>query len=261
MGTALFIYPMRHHVCEKLVRFDWMRDQHAALTKIISPYLFRNQEWLDKLPATDLEWLWQQGKHKKCKRGEWLFKQGTAPRHAVWLIRGKVKILQETPGGQRQTLYIYSNMDLIGFRQLIAEETHPVSAVLLEDAEVILIPATEFKALMHTSPAFTQGLLTALARDFTVWMNRMTIFTKFPVRHRLILALLILHEQYRSSGSTDGDITMTRTELSEYVGASLETIVRVLNGLKSKNLLHIKGRHIQLLDIKGLIDLLNTGDI
>ena len=238
-----------------------MSVQNVALTKITSPFLFRNQEWMDKLPAMDRERLWQQGKHKYGKRGEWLFKQGTTPRHVVWLIRGKVKILQETPGGQRQTLYIYSNGDIIGFRQLIAEEIHPVSAVLLEDAEVVLIPANEFKSLMHDSPAFVQGLLTALARDFTVWMNRMTIFTKFPVRHRLILALLILYEQYSLSGSPEGDITMTRTELAEYVGASLETIVRVLNGLKTKNLVHIKGRHIQLLDIDGLIALLNTGDI
>jgi CRP-like cAMP-binding protein len=244
-----------------MVTFDWMRDQDVALTKIISPYLFRNQEWMDKLPLSDKDWLRQHGKLKKLKRGEWLFKQGTIPRQVVWLISGKVKILQETPGGQRQTLYIYSNGDLIGFRQLIAEELHPVSAVLLEDAEVILIPAISFKKLMEVSPAFVQGLLLALARDFTVWMNRMTIFTKFPVRHRLVLALLILHEQYRLSGSVNGEITITRTELSEYVGASLETIVRSLHGLKGKDLVQIKGRHIQIMDVSGLLALLLTEDI
>jgi CRP-like cAMP-binding protein len=91
-------------------------------------------------------------------------------------------------------------------------------------------------------------VLSALARDFTVWTNRMTVFTKFPVRRRLILAMLILHEQYRTSGSPSGMITMTRTELAEYVGASLETVVRVLNTLKTKGLLQISGRRIQIMD-------------
>jgi CRP-like cAMP-binding protein len=92
-------------------------------------------------------------------------------------------------------------------------------------------------------------------------MNRMTVFTKFPVRRRLILALLILQEQYRISGSPPGEITMTRTELSEYVGASLETVVRALNSLKKKNLVEIHGRLIALTDLKGLVDILEREEV
>ena len=138
---------------------------------------------------------------------------------------------------------------------------HPVSAVLLEDAEVILIPVLAFKKLMQASPAFVQGLLTALARDFSVWMNRMTIFTKFPVQHRLVLALLILHEQYRLSGSADGEITITRTELSEYVGASLETVVRALQQLKTQQLVTAHGRHIVLRNVPELIEMLDKNTL
>jgi CRP-like cAMP-binding protein len=216
---------------------------------------------LTDLPDKDLAIIRDSAKPKSLKRGEVLFRQDTSPRSVVWLISGKAKIMQETPGGQRQTLYIYSDGDLIGYRQLIAGEVHPVSSVLLEDSTVMLIPGTVFKGLIDSSQHFARNVLSALARDFTVWMNRMTVFTKFPVRRRLILALLILHEQYRISGSPPGEITMTRTELSEYVGASLETVVRVLNSLKKKNLVEIHGRRIVLHDLKGLVDILESEEV
>ena len=145
---------------------------------------------------------------------------------------------------------------MIGYRQLIAGEANPVSAVLLEDATVGFIPGETFRELLEASPFFARNILTALAREFSVWMNRMTAFAQLPVRLRLVLALLILHEQYRQSGSPAGVVTMTRTELAEYVGTSLETVVRALHTLKSSNLVNIKGRRILLPDIMGLVDIL-----
>lgn len=238
-----------------------MPDSSSTLSKITRPYLFRNGAMIHDLPEKDSRIISESAKPKLLKRGEVLFKQGTVPRSVVWLIAGKAKIFQETPGGQRQTVYIYSDGDLIGYRQLIAGEVHPVSAVLLEDSTIMLIPGSTFKGLIDHSPPFARNVLSALARDFTVWMNRMTVFTKFPVKRRLILALLILHEQYRISGSPPGVITITRTELSEYVGASLETVVRVLNTLKAKDLLQINGRRILIKDIQEMVRMMEGEEV
>lgn len=213
------------------------------------------------LPDHELSIIKESAKAKSMKRGEVLFKQNTIPRSIVWLITGKAKIFQETPGGQRQTVYVYSDGDLIGYRQMIAGEVHPVTAVLIEDSTVMMIPVSTFRGLIDSSPQFAKNVLSALARDFTVWMNRMTVFSKFPVKRRLILALLILHEQYRLSGSPAGVITITRTELSEYVGASLETVVRVLNTLKSKNMVQISGRRIVLTDVNALADIMEKEEV
>ena len=219
-----------------------MPDQSSSLSKITRPYLFRNGAMIHDLPEKDSKIITESAKPKLLKRGEVLFKQGTVPRSVVWLISGKAKIFQETPGGQRQTVYIYSDGDLIGYRQLIAGEVHPVSAILLEDSTIMLIPAGTFKGLIDTSPKFARNVLSALARDFTVWMNRMTVFTKFPVKRRLILAL-------------------TRTELSEYVGASLETVVRVLNTLKVKDLVQINGRRILIKDIEEMVMMMEGEEV
>lgn len=233
-----------------------MIDPNLKIIQTIQPYLFQNGFILTNLPAKDLVQLQEGVRSESRKRGDVLFCQGAFPKGVYWLLSGKVKIFQETSDGQRQTHYIYSDGDLIGHRQFIAEEAHPVSAVLLEDGVVGFISGDTFRGLLNTSPHFARNILTALAREFTVWMNRMTVFSQFSVRRRLVLALLILYVQYRRSGLPSGVVTMTRSELAEYVGSSLETVVRSLNTLKSNQLISISGRRILLPDPIGLLDLL-----
>lgn len=232
-----------------------------GLEQFTQSYLFNNGFILTDLPEKILGELEAVTKLEERKRGEVLFKQGGFPKGVYWLVSGKVKILQVTPSGQRQTLYIYSDGDIIGYRQLIAQEAHPVSAVLLENSIIRLIPGAMFRELIETSTLFSRNLLTSLSREFSIWMNRMTVFSQFDVRHRLILALLILHEQYKRSGSPPGVLTMTRTDLAEYVGSSLETVVRVINTLKTAGLVEIRGRHIFLPNPNALGEmLLKEGD-
>lgn len=233
-----------------------MIDARLRIARATQPYLFQNGFILTDLPVKESALFRESARPEARKRGALLFRQGGFPKGAYWLLSGKVKIFQETPAGHRQTLYVYSEGDLIGYRQLIAEEAHPVSAIMLEDGMVGFIPGETFRALLDSSPFFARNLLTALSREFTVWMNRTTVFAQFPVRRRLVLALLILQEQYRRSGSPAGEVTMTRTELAAYVGASLETVVRALNTLKSANLVKISGRRLLLPDLGGLTDIL-----
>jgi len=231
-------------------------DYTLRITKAIQPYLFQNGFILTNLPNADLEKLEEHTVLESARRGHILFRQNAFPNGVYWLNEGMAKIYQESSTGQSHTIYIYSNKDLLGFRQFIAEEPHPVSAALLEDSTYRFIPGELFRELLNTSPFFVRNMLTALAREFSVWSNRMTSFSQFPVRKRLVLALLILHEQYRLYGTTGGAITVTRTEIAEYVGASLETVVRMLNNLKTHHLVSMSGRKIMLKDIDGLLKIL-----
>lgn len=236
-------------------------EAHARIAQATLPYRFQYSFLFTDIPGEDLAILQQSANPRELKRGEVLFRQGGIPRGVYWVTSGKAKIYQEAPDGQHQTLYIYSDGDLIAYRQLIAQEKHPVSAALLENSVVGFIPERTFRGLLNDSPVFARSMLNALARDFSVWTHRMTVFAQYPVRRRLILALLILYEQYRLSGYEQGVITITRTDLAEFVGASLETVVRVLNALKSLELVSVRGRRIVLPDPLKLLQVLEEEEM
>ncbi len=260
--TLIFnTFASKRNQIEYQVSLRFEMDINLQIAEITRPYLLQNSFLLTDLPEVDLERLHKSVKTEHKKRGEILFRQGAFPKGAYWLISGKAKIFQETPSGQRQTLYVYSDGDLAGYRQIITEEVYAVSFALLEDSVVGFISNETFRALLQHSSFFARNVVAALAREFTVWMNRMTAFAQFPVRRRLVFALLILHEQYRRSGGPSGFVTITRTELAEYVGTSLETVVRALNVLKSENLVRINGRCIHLPDLNGLMHILQQESV
>jgi CRP/FNR family transcriptional regulator len=47
-------------------------------------------------------------------------------------------------------------------------------------------------------------------------------------------------------------LAMTREEIGNYLGLSLETVSRRLTGLQSKNIISVNNRTIKLLDIEQL---------
>lgn len=228
-------------------------ETDPRLEKVVTPYLIRNASLWQDLPFEEHNLLFDSIKSEKAKRGTILFQQGSHAKGVYILISGKVKIYQETPNGHRQTIYVYSNFDMLGYRQFIADIPHPVTASVMEESVFKFIPASIFKGLLETSPTFAKQLLVNLASEFSVWSNRLTLLMHYPVRFRLILALLIFHEQFRISGSKEHMISMTRTELAEYVGATLETVVRTLHTFKADHLIEIQGRRIFLRDIDGLL--------
>ncbi len=230
----------------------------SQIEEAIAPYVLHNAFVYENLPAAEKAMLENSSRPVEMQRGEVLFRQGAFPKCAYWLHAGKVKIYTELPNGQRQTLYIYTDGDLIGYRQLLSEDRYPISAELMENSSIGLIPTDVFRALVRESAFFSRNLLEALAREFTVWMNRLTVFAQYPVQARLILCLLILHDKYRSNDQVQTVITVTRTELAEYVGASLETVVRALAPLKSAGLVLVQGRRITLPNPVMLLEYLNT---
>src|SRR5688572_22998077 len=126
-------------------------DLKSKIAKATYPYLFQNSFILNDLPQQDLDILQSQAIPEERKRRETLFRQGAFPTGAYWLVKGKVKIFQGIENGKRQTLYIYSDNDLIAYRQLIANEPNPVSAILLEDSTLRFIPGDVFRQLIKTS--------------------------------------------------------------------------------------------------------------
>lgn len=230
------------------------RKKDARLKDFVRPFLVDNRDMLAHLPEQDRLILEQKAIPEEHKRGEWLFRQGGYPTGVFWLVSGKAKIFQGLQDGERRTLYLYADGDLIAYRQLIAEQPHPVSAVLLEDSVIRLIPADTFRGLIQTSPFFARNMLTGLAREFTVWINLLNAFKKYTVRQRIMLILLILHVQDGASAAPAGAVTLTRTDIAEFVGASLETVVRMLKTISADGLIGLDGREIAILEPLRMID-------
>ncbi len=183
-----------------------------------------------------------------------LFKQGSYPGGVYILNKGKLKVYQLNYDNSLQILFIYSQGEVFGYRPILSNEYQPVSIAAIEYCELLYMERSHFLELLSKSVSLSNQLLASLSHEFTVLTNRMNVFAQRKIKEKLALALLILNEKFRTSNGefTASEIKLNRTDLANFVGTSLENLVRTLNYFKEKGLIKTKGKSIFIENFENL---------
>lgn len=219
----------------------------------IEKYHFNTNSVFEELPTHEKNLLNDHLIRKEEKKGKVIFRANSNSRGLYILRRGKVKIFQINKEGKEQIVYIYSKGEMMGYRPLLCNEPHPVTAVALHDCIMHFIPGHIFLSVLEQSSHLSRQLLVNLSHEFNVWINRITVFAQQPVLERVALSLLILNEKYRTAlHKSEVWINLSREDLANYVGTTVETLVRMLRFLKDKKIIMAQGRKIMILKAREL---------
>lgn len=212
----------------------------------LEKYYFADTFIFDKLPAKERLELTQHMIRKKMKAGKLFYREGAAPKGMYLLRKGKVKIFLTTQDGRKHIMYIYTQGEQFGYRPIICQEMHPVTAAALEDCLYDFIPVEHFQKCLRNSPELNRLLLISLSHEFGVWVNNISVFAHYPVKSRVALGLLILREKYKVRGKAT-EINLSRADLASYVGSVKETVVRTLQEFRRRKIVETNGRKIKVL--------------
>jgi CRP-like cAMP-binding protein len=200
-------------------------------------------QW-EELPLQLRETFRKSAKKIKLKKKEVLFRMGSYPRGLFILRTGKLKVYQVSYDGSLQILFVYATGEIFGYRPILSSENQPVSIAALEDSTLFFIDRKKFLDVLVKSHELSNMLLISLSHEFTVLTNRINVFAQRGVKERLALVLLVLNEKFKIGDEDVADIKITRTDLANFVGTSLETLVRTMNYFKAKRLVRTRGRSI-----------------
>ncbi|BBH24133.1 Crp/Fnr family transcriptional regulator [Paenibacillus baekrokdamisoli] len=183
---------------------------------------------------------------KYISAGNHLFWEGDPLGKLYYIRSGKIKLLKSTEDGKQFILSILQAGDLLhepadGFRQ-----HHSFSAEIIENAELGVIQAKDLDSLMHR-----QG---DLAFSFMNWMAFMQRVTESKFRDLLLFGkpgalastLIRLTNTY-GVATPDGiriNLKLTNAELADFIGATRESINRMLSTLKAEGTLSIRKGYI-----------------
>jgi len=192
-------------------------------------------------------------------KGEYLFKEKSFSKGIYLIRKGKVKIFQTNSDGKQSIVYIYKKGDYFGYRPLLAEEPHPVSAMAMDHVVVSFIPREIFNSIIIKSSHLARKLLEVLSKEFSVWINKMTIFSQYGVKERVALSLLILNKVYQKNNESLKlvKIAINRDDFAGFVGTAKETLVRMLRTFKDQNIITSKGTKIVIVKHKLLLDMVS----
>lgn len=196
---------------------------------------------------------------KEYNKGECLFKEQTFSKGIYIIKKGKVKIFQTNSEGKETIVYIYKKGDYFGYRPLLADEPHPVAAVAMDNVVVSFVPKENFLNILSTSSSLANELIVNLSKEFSVWINKMTVFSQHSVKDRVALSLLILQKVYqRQDDNKSVFIDINRDDFASFVGTAKETLVRMLRIFKDEKIITTKGTKIIILKHRILLNMMQN---
>lgn len=213
----------------------------------IENYHLKSTSFLDSLSTREKQFVKEKMVRLEFKKRQTLFKEGTGSQGVYLVRKGKVKIFKSNAQGNQSIVYIYKKGDFFGYRPLLAQMAQPVSAVAMDNVVVGYIPKEAFISLFNRSDTLGKKLALILAREFSVWVNKMTVFTEYSVKERVALSLLILNRVYQKGEEKRVTINIGRDDLASYVGTAKESLVRALRLFKDEKIIATQNTKIIVL--------------
>jgi CRP/FNR family transcriptional regulator, anaerobic regulatory protein len=145
--------------------------------------------------------------------------------------------------------------DLIGADGL-GEGKFCSSVFALEDSEVIVLPMQRIAELSARYPGFEQLVYRGLARALVREQDQVWSLGSQSAGARVAQFLLRLSRAFSDAGYSAKHflLRMSRSEIANFLGLTLETVSRTLTAMRNARLLEVNHRELQILDF----DRLNT---
>jgi CRP/FNR family transcriptional regulator, polysaccharide utilization system transcription regulator len=191
------------------------------------------------------------------KKKQSLFAEGQYPQAVYFLSKGKVKTYKTNEEGREYITNLYREGDFIGYLDLLEDKTYRESAVALEDCEVVIIYRDEFFSLLHNNRDVAQKFIRILSDNLVEKEERLLKLAYNSVRKRVAEALLLVEKQYHQQAGQHYQVTISREDLANIVGASKETVIRTLSDFKDEKLIHINGGKITIVNSEKLAKMRN----
>lgn len=195
---------------------------------------------------------------RPLQKNEHLYREGDEF-SAVYAVRsGTIKAYRLTGDGQEQVTGFYFPGEILGMDG-ISKDRYASSAKALETAAVCEIPFNRLEELSSQMPSLQRHFFQLMSQEITSDQQLITLLSKNSAEER-VAALLIgisMRNARRKLSKTSFRLPMSRTDIGNFLGLTVETVSRVIGRFSKQSLIEVDSKEITLLDIDGLKQVAN----
>lgn len=202
--------------------------------------------------------------HKTCtiyKKGQYIFNENGLPQGLFCVTNGKIKLCTTGFDGKEQILRLANSGDILGYTALLSKERYHCSAVALENSLICIIDKDFFYKSIQDNSQLLFEFLKKMGEDLKVADEQIVSLSQKNVRERMAEALLFLKATY--GFAEDGqtlNIILTREEIADYVGTSMESAIRLLSEFNHDGIVELIGKRIKIINLSKLIKTARLND-
>jgi len=189
---------------------------------------------------------------KEFSNGENIFIQNDPSQYLYNITEGNVKIYQLLDDGRIQIIGFLYPGDFFGTYR---NNKYNYCAQSIGELKVCVFEQKILDRYLDENPVLSKELLNKTSFELTLAQDRITVLGKLKAVERISKFLLNISEQRERIGWQNNPISlpMTRQDIADYLGLTIETVSREFSNLKSSNIIKIiSSKQIYLADLESL---------
>jgi CRP/FNR family cyclic AMP-dependent transcriptional regulator len=198
----------------------------------------------------DLEYIAERCQTRSYRSGESIFYAGD-PGHQIYFIgSGKVKIHLERDEGEETVYSIASKGEFFGEMSLLDGQPRSADATCIEESELAYLTGEGLQECLARYPILLRRVMEVMSRRLRTADRQLEMIAALDVYGRVaaqLLELARLHGHPVERGS-EIRLSLTQQTLAAMVGASRESVNKVINSYKSRGYIEMDRERIILLD-------------
>lgn len=194
------------------------------------------------------------------KKNEVIFKEGDPVEGIYFVLSGNVKVHKKWGRDKEIILRFATDGAIFGHRGLDTK-IYPISATALEDGIVCYFDLAFFEASLKVNNEFTYKLMMFFVKDLQESENKMRNLAHMSVKGRVAQALIYLETQFGLKEDGFINIRLSRQDLASFIGATYETVFRVINELLNEKIVAAHDKYLKVTDKEKLLLLTNDDEI
>lgn len=209
-------------------------------------------DWMEIGRGLSSEQKWQLDQHAQTmelRRGDFVYRQGEAPRGLYFVKSGLVGLVVTAAGsGKEHLLRFFRQGQFFGHRALFSQDGYHGTTVALEPTTVKWIPGDVFLRFLDIHPFLYKEILVVVARELKTCETQHVMILENQILGRVAQSLVYLKDLHPEHN-------WTRQEIANFCASTVSTVIKTLTQLEEMGLIAQNGRSIDLLNRDALVNL------
>lgn len=169
---------------------------------------------------------------------------------SLYAVRlGCIKTYRMTEDGREQVTGFYLPGEIFGMDG-IGSGRYTNSAVALETCSACELPFAQLENLSRSIPQLQHHVFRLLGNEIAQDQQHITLLSKNTAEERMAALLLSLSSRFaaRKQSALRFRLPMSRADIGNYLGLTVETVSRVLGKMQKLGVLSVDNKEVEILD-------------
>jgi CRP/FNR family transcriptional regulator, anaerobic regulatory protein len=199
-------------------------------------------------PAPTLKDLFRGQPTETFAAGEALFWEGDEAGQIFDVLEGVVRVYRMMSDGRRAIMGFIHPGEVLG---VSFQSRYLFTAEAVTEVKVRPFARGRFFAMINESPALRPQLFAILCDEMSAAQDQMVLLGRKNAEERVVSFLLAIHR--KSAAGAEIDLPMSRQDMADYLGLTMETVSRMMTSLTRRGLIAPGAHHtVALRKLKAL---------